>query len=346
MKKLKRLASTLYRNNLRSEASEVLRLSPVEHPDWSSWSKEEEESLLSSVVPKTTAVSRLEENDPLSPDVVIDKRLRELGVTIIPSSGSLDWIGAGKHGKVYNCAYNGKSAVAKIQAYPVGMAVPYGQDVSNWQRLMSVWDTIPNWVQKYFPKVLLSHQEVIQIQGPFGMEDYSLQVMIMERLFTLPKELTSVLFGSSNDPTRWSEALDELYPSLANIMESNGLPIPSKRAIAESFRDPAQKGSLVGRITRPFYDIIRSSRLPFERIGPLMDQISGPVYGMSKKMSIPIPAFSAWIQDWEAPEDVAELWKAISWLRRNGIPTGDISYGNVMIDSSGQIKISDLGSLF
>jgi serine/threonine protein kinase len=346
MNKLKKLSSVLYSQNLKAEASEILRLLPVEHPDWSSWSKEEEENLLTSVVPKTTAVSRLEEGDPLSPDVVIDKKLRELGITIIPSSGRLDWIGEGKHGKVYNCAYNGKSAVAKIQAYPVGMAVPYGQDVSSWQRLMSVWDTLPDWVQKYFPKVLFSHEEVIQILGPFGMEDYSLQVMVMERLSPLPKELTSVLFGSSNDPTRWSEALDELYPLLYHIMESNGLSSPPKKEIIESLRDTSQKGALTGRITRPFYNIIRNSKIPFEKTGPLMDQISGPIHSMSKKMSIPIPAFSAWIQDWEAPDDVAEFWKAISWLRRNRIPTGDISYGNVMIDSAGQIKISDLGSLF
>jgi hypothetical protein len=34
MNKLKKLASVLYSQNLKSEAAEVLKMKPVEHPDW------------------------------------------------------------------------------------------------------------------------------------------------------------------------------------------------------------------------------------------------------------------------------------------------------------------------
>ena len=350
MNKLIFLVKALGKINLRKEASEVLKLSPVEHPDWAQWSKEEAEGLLSSSVPELSGLEKLRESDPHSPEVVIDNKLKEYGITIIPKSGGNEYLGSGGHGKVYDCVFGGKPAVAKIQINEGRYPRPYGRDVLNWNKLQEKMSTFPEWVKKYLPEVLFAKEDVVKILGPFGDEDHNFQVMVMEKLRPLPKEISLSMNGGSNLLWKWEDAFEGIYSEVSKAMLDAGLESPDEQSFFDSLVSPSGKGTNLGplgRMTRYLFDIIRASDLEIEERSALTDKVLAPLFEESKKIGRPIPRFSSYGYDdiWKAPRDLEGLWKAIVWLRSNGVPAGDIVSENIMIDSSGQMKIADLGAM-
>ena len=338
----------LYRLGLHKEASNTLRLSPVEHPDWAQWSKEEAEGLLSSSVPELTGVKKRRESDPYSPDVIIDNKLKEYGITIIPKSGGNEYLGSGAHGKVYDCVFKGKPAVAKVQISEGREPKPYGRDVSNWNKLQEMISTFPEWVKKYFPEVLFAKEDIVKILGPFGFEDHNFQVMVMEKLRSLPKEISLSMGGKTDLTWKWEDAFERIYLEISKAMTDAGLDAPDKESLFNSLVSPPEgpiSHAPLERMTKHLFNIIRKSDLDIEESLPLMDKVSEILFKENKKIKIPIPRFSSYDDIWEAPRDLEGLWKAITWLRSNGVPTGDIVPENIMIDSSGQMKIADLGAL-
>ena len=353
MKNLIILSNILNKIGLTKESSEVLRLKPVEHPDWLQWSQEEEKNLLESSVQELKSIKNLRENDPSSPSLIVEKRLREWGITIIPRDGNSEHIGSGAHGIVYDCVFNGKPAVAKIQFLEKNKPKPYARDVSNWNKIQELIPTFPDWVKKYFPEVFFAKEEDINVVNEFGSVEYNLQVMVMEKLRPLPKELSLSMDSGRTDLTwRWEEAFDKIYSEIDNVMSNAGLVTPIKSFLLRRLVEPRTGAGIkdpspFSRIARPIFDIIRSSNLEFEEKSFTMEKISDILFAESKKITLPIPRFTSYGYDdiWEPPSGLTEFWDAILWLRKNRVPAGDIIPENIMIDSSGQMKIADLGAM-
>lgn len=365
MNKLNKLAIILYRNSFKSEAAEVLKLKPVEHPDWKDEWEEPSDYSPAEVAPSGIIFSEVDSVESRMNDI-----LKNLGITIITDESN-DPIGRGGHGDVYRCIYNGKPAVTKIQFYRKEDYRPYGQDVDNWNKLMSLWETVPDFVKKHIPQVFFATKGNFKVNPrgyylylknmwgnpPYDPNDnseheFEYQIMVMEELRPLPGRLGySVEGGSSDTPWLWEEELDNFYQKIwAEFLKFRATP-PDRgdfsRIISSTPNDSRNYVPMVQKIKNVVIDKIKSQ---FSTFDPEGQQLLNSIELMLKDLSY---SFQKSIPRWGddpppsnyIPRDVQGLWKAIDWLRNNGMKADDITSDNVMIDSSGTLKIADLGSL-
>jgi serine/threonine protein kinase len=384
MKKIIKLASLLRAYHLYSEASDVLSLRSAEHPDWKDEWEEPKDYSPEDVMP--TALSPRFEKYDGSVESKMNKILSDLGITIsFGETGSP--LGEGAHGSVYRCIYSGKPSVVKVQIYRADDEYGriYGKDVESIEKIMNIWDTVPDFVKKHIPNVFLAKK------GSFFVDDYALkmyerdylgiisfntnidkakqggeennkfnyQITVMEELQVLPKKLQFSIEGSNwqDNPESawlWEEELDNFYPRIWNEFEKRRFQAPSRAEFSAAIKKGVIPGkNILSNIKEVINKKINEYYAETASEGRMFYfELSDIISDLSKSFTKSIPR---WGSDEDGspiqtsqnyiPRDVSSLWEAIKWLRENGFRANDITPENIMIDQSGVLKIADLGCL-
>ena len=368
MKKLTSLFFALSEKGLFKEASEVLKLRRVEHPDWESWSKEEEEELLKKVSPQIT----IENNKNFINNVwnKLFERAKDLGISVIPLSGKKRELGSGAFGTVFEGVYGGKRAAVKLQ-WGFDPISNWSKDVENWKKLQQDWGKFPEFVRNHLPEVYLTHQEAIFLPVRGEEKKIILQIIAMERLFPAPIELEESLFKTyaKVKPWMWEQALqEELYPKIWNLMQHYAVESPTiswllkKLSSKEEFLfstypdneesfDPKididkliTSGEGLVEAYRDWIFSFSEVEIHSDKKEELVNKIKEIILLEEKRLEDSFPRNEG---NWLSPKlGTEKFWEAVSWLRGNGIPTYDIKPGNIMINGRGQIKICDLGGIY
>lgn len=345
--KLKILAKNLSSLQLHKEASDVIRLKPLEHPDWKDeWEEPKDYS------PEEIAPRGLPSGEIGSTESKINEVLADLHITIISGEGS-EPLGSGAHGKVYRAIYNGKPSVAKIQVYKSASPRPYGQDVRGWERLMSIWDKVPDFVRKHIPEVFLAKEGEFVVDEAGQTVEYKYQIMVMEELRPISKKLKFSIEGDSwsgnKDSTwLWEEELESLYQEILEKFTEKGFDPPARGEIRKIILEEIKSGESINSKLTKFLD--KKLDHPFTTHDPdkieVYFKLSDYIRDLSKRFSRSIPR---WKQKYDLPRyvppDVQSFSTAIDWLRNNEMYAEDVVGDNVMIDSSGTLKLADLGCL-
>jgi hypothetical protein len=347
--KLKILAKKLSSLQLHKEASDVIKLKPLEHPDWKDEWEEPKDYSPEEIAPKGlytgsvgTAVSNM--NDVLA----------NLNITII-SGEEYEPLGSGAHGKVYHSIYNGKPSVAKIQFYPANLPIPFAHDVESWEKLMSIWDKVPDFVRKHIPEVFFAKE------GEFTVTklvlnppvQYKYQIMVMEELRPISKKIKFSIEGdgwpgNKDSAWLWEEELENLYLEILEKFTEKSFDPPTRGEIKNIILEEIKSGeSISSKLTKFLH---KKLDYPVTTHDPdkieVYFKLSDYIRDLSKRFSRSIPR---WKQKHDLPRyvppDVQSFSTAIDWLRDNGMSAGDILGDNVMIDRSGTLKIADIGCL-
>ncbi len=349
--KLTILAKNLSSLQLYKEASDVIKLKSLEHPDWKDeWEEPKDYS------PEEIAPQGLPSGEIGSPESKINEILKDLHITII-SGEKNEPLGSGAHGKVYRSIYNGKPSVAKIQVYSANSPRPYAHDVESWKKLMSIWDKVPDFVRKHIPEVLLAKDgsfyvdSLKYIDGP--KVEYEYQIMVMEELRPISEKLKFSIEGNGWSRNKdsawlWEEELENLYQKMLEKFTEKNFDPPTRGEIRKIILEDIKHGeSINSRLTRM---VDRKLGNPFKTHDPdkieVYFELSDYISDLSNRFSRSIPR---WKQKHDLPRyvppDVQSFSTAIDWLRDNGMSAEDILGDNVMIDGSGTLKIADLGCL-
>lgn len=349
--KLTILAKKLSSLQLYKEASDVIRLKPLEHPDWKDeWEEPKDYS------PEEIAPKGLPSGEVNSPESKTNEILADLHITIISGEGN-EPLGSGSHGKVYRSIYNGKPSVTKIQVYKAVLPRQYAQDVSRWEKLMSIWDSVPDFVRKHIPEVFLAKEGEFIADEAGGPVEYKYQIMVMEELRPISKKLKFSIEGDgwpgNKDSTwLWEEELENLYQEILEKFTDKDFDPPTRGEIRKIILEDIKHGkSIESELTKLINEKLGRPFLAYdeERDPDKIEvyfKLSDYIRDLSKRFSRSIPR---WKQKHDLPRyvppDVQSFSTAIDWLRDNGMNAGDILGDNVMIDSSGTLKIADLGCL-
>ena len=350
--KLTILAKKLSSLQLYKEASDVIRLKPLEHPDW----KDEWEEPMD-YSPEEIAPKGLYTGFVGTPESNMNDILADLNITIV-SGEEYEPLGSGAHGKVYHSIYNGKPSVAKIQFYLANSPRPFANDVENLKKLMSIWDKVPDFVRKHIPEVFFAKEGEFTVtrQGKLVLNSpvqYKYQIIVMEKLRPISKKLQFSIEGDSwlgnKDSTwLWEEELENIYLEILEKFTEKSLDPPTRGEIRKIILEEIKSGESINSKLTKFLD--KKLDHPFTTHDPdkveVYFKLSDYIYDLSKRFSRSIPR---WKQKHDLPRyvppDVQSFSTAIDWLRDNGMNAGDILGDNVMIDGSGTLKIADLGCL-
>jgi hypothetical protein len=350
MKKLIKLARFLKAHSLFKEASGVLDLRPVEHPDWRDEWEEPRDYSAEGVMPPATLKTNYEEE--ASQEML--GILKDLGVTIASDS-----LGSGAHGTTYRCIYKEKPAVAKIEFYPSIERREFSEDVKRWEKLMGIWDTVPEFVRQHIPKVFLAKEGRFFVDGEARSLYFKYQIIVLEELRPLPKKLRHSIEGAGwkakeeDKSWLWEKELDNLYPEIWELFLKNEAQPPSRGDFSKVILSDASRNnlSIPESIRKIILDKAKETYPESdERVARIIKDANHIIlkYQMAFMNSIPrwstsdIPEIN---RQSYVPDDVKSLENAINWLRNNGMEAGDIIASNIMVDSNGVLKISDLGRL-
>ena len=358
MKRLKTLAELLNKSGFHKEASDAVKLSPVEHPDWELWNREEEAKLLESTHPEA-------DRNKYFIDDEVKKKLMELGVTIMADSSTNGSLGSGHLGVVYSGVYNGKPVAVKIIRGSGGEYSRISNDVSNWNKISEVAKTAPEFVTKILPNVVLAYEGTIKDR--YG-GDQRIQVLAMERLHKIPTILAKAIDGTYergerlSKPPDWAieEHVHNRYPEVYNFAAYNKFSFPGERAVAREaiklMNDPHSKKYFERYFKQYFDKFITDIPSPsaddsddYDQYCELLALIQifaeSFIFDIFKK----IPNGSDEGDpgtNWQPMGGLDNFWNAVLWLRNRKIPVGDLSAKNIMMDDAGNLKLSDLGGLY
>lgn len=376
MNKITKLASILRKYSLYREASDVLSLQSAEHPDWKDEWEESKDYSPSEVVPNGLRSSYEDSAEKKMNDI-----MRGLGVTLLTNESGRP-LGSGAHGDVYRCIYNGKPCVVKVQYYPAHEIREYGQDVARFNKLMGMWNSLPEFVRRHIPHVYLAKEgsfilktygyKLYQKEHILGATDierfrnedpnfpFKYQIVVMEELRKLSKRLEASIEGCGifNDNEKvwlWEEELDNLYPKIWSELTRHDITPPSRGDISKIIKSAANNTSpnsifdmpISSQIKELILDKIEEKFPSFnEERQSIYVKLSSIIDNFSFSLSSSIPRWpSEQVVDCYIPRDVEHFWNAVKWLRENGMEAGDIKPDNIMIDYSGVLKIADLGCL-
>lgn len=355
MNKIIKLAKMLYRLGLHKEASNTLRLSPVEHPDWESSAKEfgqypisEDEYLNQVIIP------------PRDKDIVaIDSVLKENGIRPVSTEEFDGLIGAGAFGKVIRAIYNGKPVVAKI-IISDGQASKESNDFNVWDEISKLRDLMPPEVKKHFPEIYLLKNGKIVINN--RKKEY--QIIVSEELFPITKSDIEILSGYKQSPTKLMQDLllfcDTLSLKLSTALPPNGervLKIKSKELALSFFNIiTGEEGSswhsplevinegilLQNPDRRGNFELILSDDEK-DIISNLISE-NESLFKVNKKYPFPIHNYEKYHSYSPSLGKAEDLYNAVMWLSKNGIRWGDLNFDNILRDSSGTLKIMDVGA--
>lgn len=328
MNKLIKLARLLGSLGLNKELAQLVHMTKIAQA----------EDDMSSLEPYS--IPRIElEYFGLSSGVI--SKLKELGIIL------LSYISSGQFGNVFSGVYSGKPVVIKIA---IGSATGINNDVENWNEIKNKIDSFPDFVKVLFPKIFLAYKDKDNNGNDF-------QILVVEKLRSIPKELSSVIKGNS-----WSLVAENLieksYPDIKMTADSLDLSFPPLRKIL-----PLVKDNKIGLYLGDFLSDHLMSIIPTEEI-ELDDQ--PPVQGHNEvywELIQKIEQFSEDLKDiwtdpmptyggrqfggnerlWDAHGGLENFWKGISWLRDSGYSVSDLNSNNIMMDDAGNLKISDLG---
>lgn len=376
MNKLIKLVMLLKRSGLDYEASRVISLASEENMDWKDeWEGPKDYS------PEDIAPNGLSSSDELSAEKKMNGILNGLGITIITneSGGPL---GFGAHGRVYRCIYRGMPCVVKLQYYPAYDTMEYGQDVPRFNKLMGMWDSVPEFVRKHIPRVYLAEEgsftlktygySLYQKEHTLGITNierfrggdtnfpFKYQIILMEELRLLPSGLVSSISGriaakSERDVVWiWMDELDNLYPKIWSEFLKYKTEPPSRgemSSVIKYFETYDYKNDYSSRISLFLNDLMLdkinlNTSLSKKDTADLSKGVTSIISDFSASIFTTIPRWNSEDKSENyIPRGVEEFWNAIKWLRENGMDAGDIKGDNVMVDSSGVLKIADLGCL-
>jgi serine/threonine protein kinase len=376
MNKLLKLAILLKRSGFHKESSDAIGLSSVEHPDWKDeWEEPKDYS------PEDIAPNGLMSSDEGSAEKKMNDILSGLGITVITGESGRP-LGSGAHGTVYRCIYRGKPCVVKLQYYPAYETMEYGQDVPRFNKLMGMWDSVPEFVRKHIPHVYLAEEgsfalktygyKLYQSEHTLGTRDierfrvgdldfpFKYQIIVMEELKKLPRKLQYSIEGSGKFDEKetgwiWEEELDNFYPKIWSELVKHNIIPPSRGELSKIIESVSNtdigkryyiepisiriKGLIINKIQERFSSLNQENIDLYNKLASIIDDFSASIF-----TSIPRWNGNGQGQNY-IPKDVEPFWNAIRWLRENGMDAGDIKGDNIMVDSSGVLKIADLGCL-
>lgn len=344
MKRLKTLAELLNKSGFHKEASDAVKLSPVEHPDWELWSREEEAELLESTHPKVNIG-----------DGIRDK-LMELGITIMGESSSR-WgsIGSGSLGMVYSGVYNGKPVAVKIAVGQGGVYSIFNNDVENWNKISEVAKTAPEFVKNILPNIFLAYEGTTK--GIYG-NDQRTQILVMERLHKIPGIIANTISGKNkggsrdSNPPDWmiEEHVYDKYPEIWNLATSLNLSFPGERIVAREAVKLMKDGIFYfkNQIIEYFQKFI--TKIPddvnrYIELTTLIHIFAKSFNDIGEKIPT-TPNKREPGTDWQPMGGLDNFWEGIKWLRNKGISVSDLKAENIMMDDTGNLKLSDLGGLY
>lgn len=351
MNKIIKLARALYKINLIKEASDALKLSPAEHPDWQLWSQEEEKKMLAEV-PTESRHHIL--------TGAMKKKLNDFGITILES------ISSGSLGTVFSGIYNGMPVVVKITKGSGGTFSIFNNDVENWNKISEYIKSAPDYVKVLFPNIFFAHK------GTISDEDGSnipFQILVIEHLYKAPKIISDTFRGAIDPETKLKvrgepsymaeEYISKEYPKIKMEADRLGLSFPVERSVMEY---STSKDFSRGRLTLKEYlmDFIPEEDAEgltdmddeySEKYDRLMELIYFMCYHISRDLGAPIPSNGGSMisnneKEWQPYGGLQNFWKGIAKLRDDGIPVSDLHEGNIMMDRSGSLKVADLGGLY
>jgi serine/threonine protein kinase len=202
-----------------------------------------------------------------------------------------------------------------------------------------------------------------------GSFPFKYQIMVMEELKPIPRKLEFSIEGSQwqGNPEStwlWEEELENFYPEIWNEFQKKNIAPPTKLEILKIIKTKLGAGETVANNLNKFLrSKIKEYFSDFDNEGmKFYFTLHDIVQGVSRKFLSSIPR---WKDEEDKdkkkddkkteqklnpetnyiPKDVESLWEAIKWLRENGMAADDIIKENIMIDSSGTLKIADLGGL-
>jgi len=375
MNKITKLASILRKYSLYREASDVLSLQSAQHPDWKDEWEEPKDYHIEDIAP-----NGLMSSDETSAEKKMNDILSGLGITVITGESGRP-LGSGAHGTVYRCIYRGKPCVVKLQYYPAYETMEYGQDVPRFNKLMGMWDSVPEFVRKHIPLVYLAEEgsfilktygyKLYQSEHTLGTRDierfragdldfpFKYQIIVMEELMKLPRKLETSISGSSKAISEtdiawiWAEEMDNLYPKIWSEFQKYNTEPPSRGEMSnvikyfEDYDYTIDRSRIVNFLNNLMLDKIDlNASLSQKDAADLSKSVTSIISDFSVSIFTAIPRWNGNEQSENyIPKDVEEFWSAIKWLRENGMDAGDIKGDNIMVDSSGVLKIADLGCL-
>ena len=243
--------------------------------------------------------------------------LKENGIKIF-STDSKGFLGSGDNGVVFNGVVDGKDCVVKV-------LTGKGADCNVWNRILEVKDKMPEELKVHIPDV-------------YRVVSDNICAIAMERLYPLAPEMKALFESGSNIIYKPSilENIDLISKKIFNVLRASKSGAKSQDHIKRMIEDYLENNKDIK---------VNSGNLSMWLIKNNNSSVSclRDIKNVFTTYSSAIPSFYTLDKKSIQGETTISLYKALNWLKENGIGWGDINSKNIMIDKNGTMKIMDVG---